>query len=718
MQLKIISKYNYYIYYSKHFYQYFFQYCFIVLYLSINPLYCSNVDSLKMEIYNSNDKIKNYNVLEKLYDYYKESNQDSSIKYAELKLKAAEQTGNLKYQTISQYDLGYSYYYFNLYDSGDIYFHKCYENVKKYTDEKTYILLDNMAYTDFVMNRYNNSINHRLTQIELLKSQNKQVGLPDIYLDISDCYINMSQHLKALEYVNKALLLSQKTNNKTGLLFSYAKLGEIHKEILNYEKALVYFNKAIELNLLIDDKFALVCNYLNIAQVYAEIKDFKKALEYVDKGKKYLSSITDKIIELSLLIVEEDIYEKMNNNNQAKILLVEAINLADKINNPLLKAVAEISYANILINYDKDTKSAKKYLVHAQKQIEVIDRYDTKALYYRTVASYYFAKNDYKSAYANLTLYQQFQDSVNNTQSKRLMANHEYKRENEIKQSQIDLANIKADKEKTQKYNIFFVLIITSFFVVILIFMFLNKRKINKILAYRNAEIKLANEDLNNLNIVLEDKNIEINNEKEKSDSLLLNILPPSIAHRLKEGENTIADNYEQASVVFVDIVGFTSITANQSPEKTVDMLNEIFTKFDSISEKYGLEKIKTIGDSYMAVSGIPVARADHADRAVEFALEAVNLFKQSDNNIQFRCGVASGPVVAGVIGSKKFIYDLWGDTVNTAYRMEEYGIHNCIQITENVVNSLQNKLLDLVYRGEIDIKGKGLMKTWLLNSK
>ena len=219
----------------------------------------------------------------------------------------------------------------------------------------------------------------------------------------------------------------------------------------------------------------------------------------------------------------------------------------------------------------------------------------------------------------------------------------------------------------------------------------------------------------------------ELEAEKEKSDKLLLNILPTTIAERLKSGEETIADHFDEASIVFADIVEFTQISAGAAPERIVQVLDDIFTKFDKISEKYGLEKIKTIGDCYMAVAGVPEPNLNHAEAAANWALEVMEMMKDykfkhhesSDNSngdipIKFRIGMHCGPVVAGVIGKKKFIYDLWGDTVNTASRMEENGVSGMIHVSNRFKETLSNTKT-FQDRGEIVIKGKGTMRTWFL---
>ncbi|MEE3717179.1 adenylate/guanylate cyclase domain-containing protein [Tumidithrix elongata RA019] len=212
----------------------------------------------------------------------------------------------------------------------------------------------------------------------------------------------------------------------------------------------------------------------------------------------------------------------------------------------------------------------------------------------------------------------------------------------------------------------------------------------------------------------------ELTFQKERSEQLLLNILPQSIAERLKD-RSLIVDSFADVTVLFADIVGFTQLSAQIPPSQLVELLNQIFSRFDRLAEGKHLEKIKTIGDAYMVVAGLPLPLTNHAEAIAEMALgmrEEVNRFNhESASTLQIRIGISSGPVVAGVIGIKKFAYDLWGDTVNTASRMESHGLPNCIQVSETTYAHLKGKY-EFQLREGIDIKGKGTMTTYLLQGK
>jgi class 3 adenylate cyclase len=205
--------------------------------------------------------------------------------------------------------------------------------------------------------------------------------------------------------------------------------------------------------------------------------------------------------------------------------------------------------------------------------------------------------------------------------------------------------------------------------------------------------------------------------ERARSDRLLRNVLPASIAERLKDSDRRIADHFDDATVLFADIVGFTVLAERLSPAELVSALDAVFSDFDDLAERHGLEKIKTIGDAYMVVGGVPTAGGDHAIAVAEMALAmraCIDRHRIGGVALAIRIGIHTGPVVAGVIGKRKFLYDLWGDTVNTASRLESHGVAGEIQVSEVTRSRLADRF-ELESRGRIAIKGKGDVATWLL---
>lgn len=246
------------------------------------------------------------------------------------------------------------------------------------------------------------------------------------------------------------------------------------------------------------------------------------------------------------------------------------------------------------------------------------------------------------------------------------------------------------------------------------------------------ADEQTGNKDMNTLAVAfnlmlgklldsqqqIENQNRLLAIERTKNEELLANVLPATIAERLKKGETLIADSFPAVTVIFADIVGFTELSMRSSPTQLIDLLNRIFSLLDNFCAMYNVEKVKTIGDAYMIVSGAPVERSDHIFAAAEMALEiidAVHLLSQTLNvPLNVRVGMHTGPVVAGIIGTTKIAYDLWGDTVNLASRMESHGIPGKIHCTDEIYQLLKHDFL-FEFRGEVSIKSKGVMNTWFL---
>ena len=209
----------------------------------------------------------------------------------------------------------------------------------------------------------------------------------------------------------------------------------------------------------------------------------------------------------------------------------------------------------------------------------------------------------------------------------------------------------------------------------------------------------------------------QVQSEKRKSEEILYHVIPESVAERLRRGEESIADTIDDATVLFADLVGFTALSATVNAASLVHMLNYVFRAFDEFGKELKLEKIKTIGDSYMIVGGIPPNTEDHQIRCMQFAnkaLDHIDVFNENHGmNLQLRVGLHSGPVVAGVIGQTRFTYDLWGETVNLASRMETLGVPGRVQVTQSTYERLQSRF-DFEPRGKIDVKGKGEMETYL----
>jgi class 3 adenylate cyclase len=220
---------------------------------------------------------------------------------------------------------------------------------------------------------------------------------------------------------------------------------------------------------------------------------------------------------------------------------------------------------------------------------------------------------------------------------------------------------------------------------------------------------------------IIEGQTAALTEAQATSERLLLNILPASVAERLAAGETAIADWFDDATVLFADLVGFTRVAARLEPRATRDLLDRLFTEFDGLADRHGLEKIKTIGDAYMVVGGIPEPSSDHPARVVAFGLDLLNatarIATELDLPLDLRVGVHTGPVVAGVVGTRKFSYDLWGDTVNVASRLESLGVAGAVQVSETTCLRIRD-VFDAEPRGTIELKGGGRATTFLVRRR
>lgn len=272
-----------------------------------------------------------------------------------------------------------------------------------------------------------------------------------------------------------------------------------------------------------------------------------------------------------------------------------------------------------------------------------------------------------------------------------------------IKELQIDKQKHEAEISASEnRRNILFLII--GMFAIVMVFVvvgYIQKRKINR---------------------TLRNKNYQIVKEREKSDELLLNILPKKIADELKEKGKTSIRKYDNATVMFTDFKGFTKYAENNTPEEVITLLDHYFCAFDAIIEKYDIEKIKTIGDAYLCVSGIPDSKPGHTSKMIQIAFEMMQVMdetqaKMKDKGgvyLEMRIGIHCGPLVAGVVGSRKFAYDVWGDTVNIAARMEQSGQPGDINVSE-AVYAMAKDDFEFNYRGEVEAKNKGKMKMYFV---
>lgn len=474
-------------------------------------------------------------------------------------------------------------------------------------------------------------------------------------MSIADVYSVMDNAVNAQIYYNKAILILRKTTDTISLATALLNAGEEYAKSEKYEKALSYYKESGALFKKVNYLMGTAYNLGNMGMLYAEQGKDELAMTHIKEAVAILERHQDYYAISDYLTYMSDIYLKRHDWKKALGYAQKSLNLAQKYG---LKD--QISNSNL--------KLSELY---------------QKAGDFRESLQYY----------KNHIIYR---DSVNNIEMVQKMADIRTNAEVSQKQVEVDLLN---QQKKTQK--IVLIASLVSFILMVLLAFGLYRRykfvhKTNKI----------------------------IENEKNRSNSLLLNILPEETAAELKASGKVMAKKFESVSVLFTDFEGFTSYAENLTPEKLVESVDYYFSKFDEIIEKYDLEKIKTVGDSYMCAGGLPFPSGKHAELMVLAALEILKFVEDSKNNADFnetrfniRIGINSGPVVAGVVGTKKFAYDIWGDTVNIASRMESNSEPGKINISANTFELIKDNF-SCNYRGEIEVKNKGMMKMYFVNKR
>jgi adenylate cyclase len=462
-------------------------------------------------------------------------------------------------------------------------------------------------------------------------------------------YHDQGNYPLALEYYQKSLAIDEELNDKQGIAASLNNIGMIYKEQGKYSRALKYYQKSQGIKEELVDKQGIAYGLINIGDIYQEQGNFVSALEYFQKALKIDEEIGEKHgMALSLGNIGR-LYHKQNRNSLALSYCERELALAEDIGALYLQLEACQCLYDIYSKLDKN-KEALKYF---KQMIEVRDR-----------------------------LY----NEENTKKMTRLEMQYEFdKKETETKAEQEKKDAIAIQELKRQK------LVRNGFmggFGVVFLFagvFFTQRNRIGK--------------------------------EKKRSDELLLNILPEKVAEELKAKGSADAVQIDRVTVLFTDFKGFTALSEKVTPKELVADLHACFSEFDRICEKYGIEKIKTIGDAYMAAGGLPSPNTTHAHDVARAALEMAEVVdkgkaKKIQEGLPFfeiRIGIHTGPVVAGIVGVKKFQYDIWGDTVNTASRMESSGEVGKVNISEATYARVKDDF-NCTFRGEIEAKGKGKM--------
>ncbi|MFH1052446.1 MAG: adenylate/guanylate cyclase domain-containing protein [bacterium] len=575
----------------------------------------------------------------------------------------------------------------------------------KYIDQTDYkkiqSCLEALGYINYSLGNYKGAISsYTKLKNNYIESGETDKKISKIYTKIGNVYLEHAKYYSAQEMYLRALESAKNANDKWLLSDCYVNIGIVKNYLCDFKGAERYSFKALKINYEINNKQKIANNLANIGKIYLNELKFDSSLVYLFKSLDILKNMNEKKVEANVLSVISQIYFHKKQYDKSLKYALDARKTNSEINNITGYYWDLYNISRIFLKTKTNIDEAKSFLDSIYYYSYISDLQSLLNYTYIGYCEYFYIKRNVDSLYYYFTENTDLQDKIYQSDIKSEISNLEdkFRLEKELSEEKINQI------EKNRKQWLIIISLITGAFALFLIAFVIWW-------------------------------------ERRKSEKLLLNVLPKSIASRLKTKKKSIADNFESASIVFIDIAHFTFLSKDAKPERVVEVLNNIYTIFDHIAEKYGLEKIKTIGDCYMAAAGVPLKRDDHAEIAANFALEAMKKMEGYDTGdgtiLHFRCGIDCGPIVAGVIGEKKFIYDLWGDTVNTASRMEQYGEAGKIHVTKRFKNKLeikansrrqtadrnlvisQQSTVDRNFkfeeRGEIEIKGKGMMKTYFL---
>lgn len=530
--------------------------------------------------------------------------------------------------------------------------------------------------------------------IRLSEAENNYTYLHRGYLQKGNAYRLLGDLNKALDAFFKSNDAAFKAKFYAGQGSANMSIADVYSVIGNPNNARIYYEKAIAILRRTNDTISLATALLNAGEEYANNKDYNNALAYYNESGILFKKLNYEIGTAYNIGNKGMLYAETGQDEKAMNQINTAIYLLEK--NKDYYAISDyLTYmSDIYTNKNKPDKA----LQYASRSLKLAQKYGLKkqiSISNKKLSELYQRSGNYEKA---LRFYQKFivyKDSLKSIEIVQKIADTRTNYEISQKQIEVDLLN----QQKTNQKIILISSLIFLFLAVLLIiglfrrYQFINKTK--KI----------------------------IEREKNLSNSLLLNILPEETAQELKENGKVLAKKYELATVLFTDFEGFTNYSENLPPEKLVESIDYYFSKFDEIIDKYDLEKIKTIGDSYMCAGGIPFQTDNHAYKIILAAFEIIDFVEQSKNrivenriNFKVRIGVNSGSIVAGIVGTKKFAYDIWGDTVNIASRMESNSVTGKINISENTFQLVKNHFT-CKYRGQIQVKNKGMMKMYFVEN-
>ena len=521
------------------------------------------------------------------------------------------------------------------------------------------------------------------------------------YLKKGDALLEQANYALAIESYFESLNYASRSGDEQRIGAAMIGIADTYSLIGNSDNAKIYYNKGIALLRETNDSVTLAKALFNTGDEYYKNKKYDSAMVYHDESVLIFKNTNHQIGAAYNLGNMGMIYAAQGKDVRAMANINEAIAILEE--QEVFPPISE--YLICLSDIYLRQNNWPSALGSAQRSLEIAQKFGLKELISKAnlqLSKLYEQAGNPRESFKYFKNYNTYRDSVNNIETIEQMANLRTNYEVSQKQIEVDLHKKESEilelKGKRQR-NLNYASVIST----VLIFLLALG------LYYRYKFIKKTNR-------IIEE-------EKNKSDKLLRNILPEETALELKQKGKVTAKKFESVTVLFTDFKDFTHSSSNLTPENLVRSVNYYFSKFDEIMDKHGLEKIKTMGDAYMCAGGLHFHKADHALKMVEAAFEIGQIMhetkKMAEENIMpydIRIGIHTGPVVAGVVGTRKFAYDIWGDTVNVASRMESSSEPGKINISEKTY-LLVKDFFNCSYRGELEVKNKGMMKMYFVNS-
>ncbi|MBL7929334.1 MAG: tetratricopeptide repeat protein [Bacteroidia bacterium] len=652
------------------------------------PLKESETDSLKKLLDNSLPDTAKVQLLFKIAEGYYQHSPAAAIPYFEEAEKISKQ---IRYSVGLTNAYGWLAYLYE--QSGNIgkaldFNYNALELARKSKDKKNEaILLGNIAAIYKDQGRIEEALNYNFRSLEIRKTLNDSAGISTILNNIGLIYAGQGRIEEALNYYQRSLFIEENLKSNDGVITAMQNIGAVYREQKEYESAFAYYRRALEKAVATNSKYSMGYIYNGLGGMHEENSRFDSALHYFNNALALRTELDDKQGIAYTLKNKGIVYQKTSAIAEAENAFRKSLAIFQELGDKLGTAtVANLLGASFLEK--KNYPEAQTYLQFSLKKAMELGFPAPIGNAAGNLLKLYRDKGDWHQAFLMYDLYITMRDSIQNDLNRKAALKSQFQYEYEKRETLIKieqekkqaLSMIEIKKNRQQKYFLLAGLLL------VMIFAYLNNRKKK-----------------------------QIANEKKRSDELLLNILPAEIAAELKSKGTTRARHYKEVTVMFTDFIDFTVTAEKLSPQDLVNEINFCYIEFDKIISKYGIEKIKTIGDAYMCAGGLPVPTVTNAEDTIRAAMD-IRAFMLRESQVrktagksffEIRIGIHTGPVVAGIVGIKKYAYDIWGDTVNIASRMESSGETGKINISGATFELVKNKFT-CVHRGKIQAKNKG----------